>query len=190
MNCVRASTATPIAASASTSVVHRLRSTACVEREQRPAEGRVGDDLGEQERREHDPRDRDAQRSDPERDEPPDPDPAREQEDRDRGRRDQERVQPVGALEARGHVAVAEHRRDQHRVELVDVRDQLAVQPRQQRARLRDRDREPLVVELVRHHEPVLHPRRRERENPAEEERDGDNGGSVEEVTRPHRRPR
>ena len=100
------------------------------QREQRPAEGRIGDDLGEQERREHDPRDRDAQSSDPDRHEPPDPDPAREQEDRDRGRRDQKRVQPVGALEARGHVAVAERGRDQDRVELVDVRDQLAVQPR------------------------------------------------------------
>ena len=48
-NCVRASTATPIAASASRSVCHRFRSTAW-SGEQRPAEHRVRDDLGEQER--------------------------------------------------------------------------------------------------------------------------------------------
>ena len=168
----------------------RLARDGVRQRQQRPAERRIGDDLGEQERREHDPGNGDAQRSGPERDQPPEPDPASEQEDRDRRRRDQERVQPVGALEARRHVPVAEQRRDQHRVELVDVRDQLAVQPRQQRAGLRDRDGEPLVVELVRHHEPVLHPRRREREDPAEEECDGDHRGPVEEVARPHRRPR
>ena len=164
---------------------HRVR-----QRQECPAEGRIGNDLGEQERRERDPGNGHAQRSRPEREQPPEPDPAREQKDRNRRGGDQERVQPVRPREARGDVAVAEQRRDQHRVELVDVRDELPVQPRQQRAGLRDRDRQPLVVELVGHHEPVLHPRRREGENPAEKECDGDHRGAVDEVTRPHRRPR
>ena len=190
MNCVRASTAKPIATSASRSVRHVFARHRVCQRQECPAEGRIGNDLGEQERRERDPGNGHAQRARPEREQPPEPDPAREQKDRDRGGGDQKRVQPMRPREARGDVAVAEQRRDQHRVELVDVRDELPVQPRQQRAGLRDRDRQPLVVELVGHHEPVLHPRRREGENPAEEECDGDHRGAVDEGTRPHRRPR
>jgi hypothetical protein len=146
------------------------------ERKQRPAGAGIGDDLREQERRERDPRHGDREAAADHSQNRAHADPAREQVDGDRRGCDHERVQAVRALEARRHVAASVHRREQDGIELVHVRDHLAVDARQQRTGLRDRDGEPLVVELVRHHEPVLHPRRRERQDPAEcqrERRDG-----------------
>ena len=77
-------------------------------------------------------------------------------------------------------------------IELVDVRDRLGVHARQRRVRARDADREPLVEQLVGHHEPVgdLARERRERrpEREPEQDREGEKwnpeapatGGSVE----------
>ena len=189
-NCVRASTATPMTTRASRSVRHDLRATACVRASS--AQQKAGYATTSVSRNDASATHGTATLSAPTQSATSRPSPILRASriHRDRSRRDQECVQLVRAGEARRDVTVAVKRRDQDRIELVDVRHQLAVQPWQQGAGLRDRDGEPLVVELVRHHEPVLHPRRRERENPAQEECDGDHRGAVDQVTRPHRRPR
>ncbi len=57
--------------------------------------------------------------------------------------------------EVLGDEAVREPRRDQRRVELSEAPDVLAVMSRHERVRPRDLDREPFVVQLVRHRVPV-----------------------------------
>ncbi len=136
------------------------------QRQDRPAEGGIGDDLREQERRQHDPGHRDREACNPQAREPPDVDLPREEIHRN-GRRDHhERVQPVRRDQAGRNVAVPVDEAQEDGIELVDVVDRLTAQPREQRARLGDGDPEPLVEELVRHHVPVDDARRCLRQHP------------------------
>jgi hypothetical protein len=63
------------------------------------------------------------------------------------------------------HEPVQEHRGNEDRIELREAVHPDAVHPRQRQMRVGDRDREPLVEQLVGHHEPVVDPRGDEREH-------------------------
>ena len=167
-NCVRANTASADPEQREHVVPARRRGDRELDREHGPEERRIGGDLGEQERREDDPRQADREQRDAYATQPPAGHAAREQERRDAGRAHHPGVHRVRVVRAVGHEPVAEGRCDQERIELVQVRDQLAVHARERRAELRHADREPLVEQLVRHHEPVDDACRERREDERE----------------------
>ena len=73
-------------------------------------------------------------------------------------------------------LAMTEDGGEQHGVELIEVRDQLAVDMRERGAKADDAQRKALVQELVSHYEPVRNPLRDlgEHTREREPERDGE----------------
>ena len=126
-----------------------------VDRQQRAREQRVGDHVRQQQRGECHPRhdSREHRRDDA------GPNGARhthrEHVHRQHSRRHHERVCNMDGVETLADRAMGEERRDQQRIHLVERRHQLVMDMRQRRAQPGDAEREPLVEQLVRHHQPV-----------------------------------
>ena len=98
-----------------------------VERQRRPHEDRIGDDLRHQKGREGDPRNADGQGRDDVREADALRDPACEQEGRNGRRAHHKTVEDVRVVETGRDEVAAKEGREQERVELVDVPDQLTV---------------------------------------------------------------
>ena len=129
-----------------------------------PEKRGIGGGLRQHERREDQPRDEHRQRSGGVRPDMPADESPGDQVRGHRGGRHQDRVQRVCAREPVRHEPVARDRAQQDRVQLVRLRHAHAVQRGQRRARAGHAEREPLVEQLVRHHEPVDDPAGRDRE--------------------------
>ncbi len=130
----------------------------------RPHEGRIGNGLREDERRQHEPRHENGQRGRSVGAHASGERASGDEVGGDRRRRHEHRVERVGPQEERGYEAVACDRSEQHRVQLVRRRHAYAAQHRERRTGAGDAEREPLVEQLVAHHEPVDDPSRRDRD--------------------------
>ncbi len=140
-------------------VVSQARSGRCsLQCQDRPEERGIRGHLRQEERCEDQPRHGDGQRRDHVGRQPPSRHMARQEVRGDRRGGHDVGVQHVGVVQRGGDVAVAIHRRDQQGVELIHARNEHTVHPRQRGSRARDADREPLVEQLVGHHEPVGDP--------------------------------
>ena len=148
-----------------------------IEGERRPEEGRVRGCLAHEDAGQHHPGHHDARDGDHERPRPIEKLPA-EQVRRDGGTRHQEGIEHVRSLEGVRRRQRADHRREEQGVELVRSRNRGAVDRRQRRMGLGDRQRQLDVLQLVGHHGPVA--------DPAREPEGEDRAGRQPEQDRPH----